>query len=265
MSNSDLWLRDTATFYGKLIITLFISMLIIVRNWTKLCEIVYKSYLVGFELEFAELAFPYKKELFKILGTMISNDELLRSMGCIRLLEIGVKTGDNIQFYPDNTHFIGVDWNVRLAEYLNDENHSLEFGHINVERLIIGDGSNLKQIKTGSVDVVVSIRSLCSIKSPLNTFDEIKRILAPNGKYIFMEHVPETKGYIVRWLQILLTRSGLWPSLFGNCRLNFDFMEEIKGAGFKRVRSRSITLNGPVSQIFHLTLTGRHVLGVAIR
>lgn len=64
---------------------------------------------------------------------------------------------DNIQFYPDDIHFIGVDWNVGLAEYLNDENHFMEFGHINVKHLIIGYSSNLKQINSGTVDVVVSI------------------------------------------------------------------------------------------------------------
>ncbi|KAI4477841.1 hypothetical protein M0804_012321 [Polistes exclamans] len=265
MSIGDVWLRDTVMSYGKIIVTLIILIYIIFRKWPKLCEIVYKAHLLGFEMELAEIAFPYKKELFKILETIVSNDKSLRSKGCIRVLEIGVKTGDNIRFYPDNTHFIGVDWNTKLAEYLNDDNHSWQFGHIFVERLIIGDGSNLKLIPDNHVDVVVSIRSLCSIKLPLNALDEIKRILGPGGRYIFMEHVPETKDYFLRWIQIILTRSGLWPSLFGNCHLDFDIIREINDAGFKRVTSTSVILDGPVSQTVHLLLTGQHVLGVAMR
>ncbi|KAK2580145.1 hypothetical protein KPH14_012418 [Odynerus spinipes] len=181
MSSGDLWLRDTATSYGQIIILLFLIIFVINRKWKKLCERVYKAHLVGFELECAELAFPYKRELFKILRKIVSDDEILRSLGCIRVLEIGVKTGDNIQFYPEGTHFIGVDWNIKLADYLVDTNHSWEFGHIVLERLIVGDGSNLKEIPSGCIDVVVSTRSLCSAKSPRLAFSEIRRVLAPVG------------------------------------------------------------------------------------
>lgn len=80
-----------------------------------------------------------------------------------------------------------------------------------------------------------------------------------------MEHVPEKKDYFLRWIQIILTRSGLWPSLFGNCHLDFDIIREINDAGFKRVTSTSVILDGPVSQTVHLLLTGQHVLGVAMR
>lgn len=87
--------------------------------------------------------------------------------------------GENIQFYPKGTHLIGVDWNIRLGEYLVKGNRSRQFSHVIIERLIVGDGSSLREVSTGCVDVVVTTRSLCSVRSVKGTLEEIYRVLAP--------------------------------------------------------------------------------------
>lgn len=166
-----------------------------------------------------------------------------------------------------------------------------------IERLIIGDGSSLKEVPTGCVDVVVTTRSLCSVKSVRSVLQEIRRVLAPvrlyltrtfilyipnlyryllsdklriffymqGGKYIFVEHVPEKKGTFIRWLQIALTRTGIWPSLFGDCRLDADCIAEIENAGFEKVSWTFLALEGYVSHSFHLSLSKQHVFGIATR
>ena len=88
-------------------------------------------------------------------------------------------TGENIQFYPDSTRLIGVDRNLRLPEYLTKGNRSWQFSHIIIERLIVGDGSCLREVPTGYVDAVVTTRSLCSVISLQSTLREIHRVLAP--------------------------------------------------------------------------------------
>ncbi|EZA53390.1 Methyltransferase-like protein 7A [Ooceraea biroi] len=237
----------------------------IIRKWPGLRKDIYKAHLLGFEIECAELASPYKEHLFKALQYIVSNDEMLRSMGSIRILEIGVKTGENIQFYPEGTHLIGVDWNVKLGEYLVKGHRSWQFSHVIIERLIVGDGSSLKEVPTGCVDVVVTTRSLCSVRSIRSTLQEIRRVLTPGGKYIFVEHVPEKKGTCKRWLQIALTRTGIWPSLFGDCRLDADCVAEIENAGFEKVSWTFLALEGYVSHSFHLSLSKQHVFGIATR
>ncbi|XP_076673605.1 thiol S-methyltransferase TMT1A-like [Andrena cerasifolii] len=265
MSNSDLWIRDLITNYGLLSIVLILTAFWIYRKWSDLQKSVYRGYLTGFEVECAELALPYKKYLFELLQNVVSNDCVLRSMGCIRLLEIGVKTGENIQFYPDSTHLIGVDRNLRLAEYLIKGNRSWQFSHIIIEHLIIGDGGHMDDVPAGYVDVVVTTRSLCSVTSIESTLKEIRRVLSPGGRYLFIEHVPESEGTFVRWLQKVLSQTGIWPSFFGGCHLDVDPIVHIKNAGFDRVTWDTFTLEGYVSQSFHLTLSRRHVLGVAVR
>nr|XP_012234060.1 PREDICTED: methyltransferase-like protein 7A isoform X2 [Linepithema humile] len=265
MSNYDLWIRDILTSYGVITMIIFCIMIWIIQKWPIWRKNIYRAHLLGLEMEYAELASPYKEHLFKALQCVISNDEMLRSMGCIRILEIGIKTGENIQFYPEGTHLIGVDWNVKLGEYLVKGSRSCEFSHVIIERLITGDGSSLKEVPTGCVDVVVTTRSLCCVKSMQSTLQEIRRVLAPGGKYIFVEHVPEKESTFIRWLQIALTQTGIWPSLFGDCRLDADCTVEIENAGFEKTSWTFLDLEGYVTHPIYLTLSRQHVFGIATR
>ncbi|OAD53556.1 Methyltransferase-like protein 7B [Eufriesea mexicana] len=172
---------------------------------------------------------------------------------------------ENIQFYPDGTHFIGVDRNLRLAEYLIKGNRSWQFSHIIIEHLIVGDGSSLKEIPTGHVDIVVTTRSLCSMTSLKSTLREIHRVLTPGGRYLFIEHIPENEGTFIRWLQKMLSQTRIWPSLYGGCHLDIHPIVDIKNTGFNHVTWDTFTLEGYVSQTFHLILSRQHVLGVAVR
>lgn len=93
MSSNDLWIRDVITNYGLLLLVVILIGILISRKWLNLQKRIYKAYLTGFEVECAELMTSYKKHLFKSLQHVISSDKVLKSMNCIRLLEIGVKTG----------------------------------------------------------------------------------------------------------------------------------------------------------------------------
>jgi len=95
MSNNDLWMRDVLASYGVIAVLVLCVVIWIIRKWPTLRKDIYKAHLLGFEVECAELAGPYKEHLFKALQCIASNDEMLRSMDSIRILEIGVKTGLN--------------------------------------------------------------------------------------------------------------------------------------------------------------------------
>ncbi|XP_066599526.1 thiol S-methyltransferase TMT1A-like [Prorops nasuta] len=265
MSTSDLWMRDLFLTYGLTLLCLLIGFYLFARKWQKLRKHCYRSHLIGFETECAELALPYKEKLFKHLQTYESSDLTLRSLKCIRLLEIGVKTGENIQFYPEGTRLLVVDWNLKLKEYLQSESRAWQFSHVQIEHVIHGDGSSLKDVPTGFVDVVVSTRSLCSVKSINATLREIRRILAPGGQYIFMEHVVDKESMFVRWLQQFLSYTNIWPSLYGDCRLDLDIAKEIEKVGFTKVQLTPITLMGQASNSLHLFLSKYHIIGTANR
>lgn len=98
MSTTDLWMRDIVTYYGSVLFGFMIVAWILARQWNRFKEHLFRTYLLSFEAECADLAAPYKKQLFEPLRKIESNDEILRSIGRIRILEIGVKTGA-IEFF----------------------------------------------------------------------------------------------------------------------------------------------------------------------
>ncbi|XP_058804216.1 N6-adenosine-methyltransferase TMT1A-like [Phymastichus coffea] len=265
MSSGDLWMRDLITTYGLALLVSACALIVFSWSWSRFRQNHFKSFLLGFECECAQLASAHKKRLFSVLRQTVSHDELLRSLNRIRILEIGVKTGDNIQYYPEGTHFIGVDWNRKLGEYLVNGDRSWQFAHVIFERLIIGDGSCMRAVPTGCVDVVVTTRSLCSTDSITDTLREIHRVLAPGGTYLFMEHLPDKPGSFVAWIQMMLTKTKIWPSLFGACRLDFDPIEHLERSRLKNLSWQRIVLQGYVSQPHHLLLSRHHIIGSASR
>ncbi|XP_074102862.1 thiol S-methyltransferase TMT1B-like [Cotesia typhae] len=264
MATCDIWIRNIISIYGLLLIIMLIIYYFVNSKWCKLTNYIYRSHLLGFESECAEVAVPYKRRLFESLNNLESYDKFLRFNNCIRVLEIGVKTGQNIQFYPNGTHLIGVDWNYKLKEYLTESDHAWQFSHIEIEKLIIGDGSCLiKDIPNNYLDAVVTTRSLCSVSSVPEVLKEIRRVLAPGGVYLFLEHIPDTKDALTRWLQGFLTKTKIWPSLFGDCRLDSNPLKFIQSANFKSVEWEKIKLRGYVSQPYRLNLTCYHIMGTA--
>ncbi|XP_057325497.1 thiol S-methyltransferase TMT1B-like isoform X2 [Microplitis mediator] len=263
MAACDISIRNIISIYGSLIIIILLVYYFIHSKWCKLTNYIYRLHLVGFESECAEVAVTYKKRLFESLNEIQSSDKILRFNNCIRVLEIGVKIGQNIQFYPNGTHLIGVDWNYKLKEYLTESDQAWQFSHIIIEKIIIGDGSYLKDIPDNYVDAVVTTRSLCSVASVPDVLCEIHRVLAPGGIYLFFEHIPDEKDALTRWLQGFLTKTKIWPSLFGDCRLDSNPLECIQSANFKSVVWEIIKLRGYVSHPYRLNLTCYHIMGTA--
>lgn len=96
MSYIDLWVRDLGAHYGLMVIISLIIILCVVSRWSKVRETWYRDYLIGFETECSDLAAFHKRRLFEPLKCLVSADEVLRDLGRIRILEIGVKTGSLI-------------------------------------------------------------------------------------------------------------------------------------------------------------------------
>ncbi|XP_015120552.1 methyltransferase-like protein 7B [Diachasma alloeum] len=265
MGAIDLWIKEILTVYGSTLLITLVIVSIVNWQWARFVKNIYRLHLVGFEAECAELAGNDKKRLFAPLNGAFSNDEILQSERAIRLLEIGVKTGENIQFYPDRTHLICVDWNRKLEDYLTKSDRAWQFSHVKFEKLIIGDGTSLKAIPSNCVDAVVTVRSLCACSSVRETLREIRRVLAPGGKYFFLEHIPDKEETFARWLQGFLTKTKIYPSLFGDCRLDSNPLYDIKTAGFSKVSCESIVLKGYVTHPYHLYLTRNHIMGTATK
>jgi ubiquinone/menaquinone biosynthesis C-methylase UbiE len=81
-----------------------------------------------------------------------------------------------------------------------------------------------------SFDAVVSTLVLCSVDSPERTLNEIRRILRPEGKLYFIEHVlAKDFPHLIKWQRFF---QPFWVNACGNCHLTRDTESNISRAGF---------------------------------
>src|SRR5882724_10985111 len=85
-------------------------------------------------------------------------------------------------------------------------------------------------MEDGSVDTVVTTWTLCSIPDAPRSLREMRRVLSPGGRLLFVEHgrAPDAG---VRWWQDRLAPA--WRCLSGGCHLNRPIGDLIEGAGFR--------------------------------
>jgi ubiquinone/menaquinone biosynthesis C-methylase UbiE len=140
------------------------------------------------------------------------------------VLEIGGGTGANL------AHYRNVDW-VTIAEpdpFMRSRiGPKLEDARVPVE--VSAAGAEALPFPDGSFDTVVSTLVLCTVPDQAAALDEVRRILRPGGRLLFIEHV-RAAGSMARWQDRL---EPLWRRLFGGCHPNRDTVAAIEEAGFE--------------------------------
>ena len=82
----------------------------------------------------------------------------------------------------------------------------------------------------GSVDTVVCTLVLCTVHDLDATLTEIRRLLRPDGRLLFIEHVAAEPGSRLRRWQDRLERP--WRRLAHGCHTNRDTEGALRNAGF---------------------------------
>jgi len=190
-----------------------------------------------------------KKELFSSLHNIESKDPQMKKENAIKILEIGVGTGLNFEYYPNGTRLVVVDPNPHFDKYYN-ENRG-KFPNIHSEEIIVCYGEDMDMIESNSVDAVVITLVLCSVSDTEKVLNQIKRVLVPGGKFYFLEHVREfdSKKYRLRQIvQDVLTNLRIWPTILDGCCLNRRTLEVVKNAGFSSVEGENFYVPLPGAQ-----------------
>lgn len=178
----------------------------------------------------------YKEALFSALSGQV--------------VEIGPGTGVNLSHYPRGIRWLGIEPNPYMIPYLRSEAERLGFP-IEIRDEAVPDLS----LPDGSADAVVTTLVLCTVGDVERTLQEIRRILKPGGRYVFIEHVAAPVGTRTRRLQELVCP--VWSFLADGCQPNRELWQALEKARFRSLKYTSFHVPIPV--------VGPHIAGVAIR
>jgi ubiquinone/menaquinone biosynthesis C-methylase UbiE len=142
-----------------------------------------------------------------------------------RVLEIGAGSGRNLPFYGSSAkQIMALEPSpklVAMARSVQPSEIPVSFLEASAETIPLDDRS---------VDTVVTTWTLCTIPQAAAALSEMRRVLRPGGKLLFVEHgLAPDQG--VRWWQDRLTPP--WKSISGGCHLNRPIRTMIEATGFR--------------------------------
>jgi len=144
-------------------------------------------------------------KFYDYMDTMIKDEvrKKVLSHAYGKVLEAGVGTGKNLQFYPDNCEVTGIDFSPGMLEKARTRIQ----GKTNVTLLEM-DIQNL-DFPNDFFDTIVGTCVFCSVPDPDQGLKELRRVCKPDGKLIFLEHIRSEKqmmGVVMDILNPLVVR-----------------------------------------------------------
>lgn len=142
------------------------------------------------------------------------------------VLEIGMGPGLNLPFYNPAcvTKVIGVDPNDAFL-HLGESRHR----NSRVPLEIVRAPAEHLPLRDHTIDTAVITYTLCSVEDPEQALREVRRVLRPNGRVLFLEHGLSPEEDVARWQHRL---NPIWRSLAVGCNLTRPVVELLQRAGF---------------------------------
>jgi SAM-dependent methyltransferase len=142
-------------------------------------------------------------------------------------LEVGFGTGLNLPHYSTRVEcLVALDSERMLPDRVR---RRIEETRFPVELSYI-DAQGPLPFADASFDTVVTTFTLCSIADPLRALAEMRRVLHPSGRYLYLEHGLGLTPGIQKWQ----TRLTPFNRIIGcGCHLDRSIDKLILGAGFQ--------------------------------
>lgn len=144
------------------------------------------------------------------------------------VLEVGFGTGLNLEHYPLAVESLtGLDPNS--ADDLPAVGERVLAARFPVERFDLPADGGLP-FDSGRFDSVVTTWTLCSIPDPAAALREMRRVLNPQGRYVFIEHGRAPIASTARWQDRI---DPFWARISDGCHLNRDIDRLVEEADFE--------------------------------
>jgi len=143
-----------------------------------------------------------------------------------RILEIGMGSGINIQYYdPAKVEKL---WGLEPSAGMRKKAQArVEAAAFELEWLDL-PGEEIP-LDNSSVDTIVLTYTLCTIPDWQGALQQMRRVLKPGGKLLFSEHGQAPDAAVKKWQDRI---NPLWGKIAGGCHLNRDIPELLRQGGF---------------------------------
>jgi ubiquinone/menaquinone biosynthesis C-methylase UbiE len=147
------------------------------------------------------------------------------------VLELGCGGGLNIPFVQTTQikSYHGLDPSPRLL----DASRSAAQAKGLIADIQAGIGEAMPYADA-SFDTILVTFTLCSVESQAQTLSEMRRVLRPSGKVLFLEHGSAPDASVQRWQRWI---EPVWKQIGGGCHLTRPVISAYRDAGFKMAQS----------------------------
>ncbi len=169
----------------------------------------------------------------RLIGCACASKPIMRQRAKVvplasgRVLELGVGGGLNLAFYDPGkvTELFGVDPSDELRD------RALAAPRPDGLKVDIAAGTaEALPFEDGSFDTVVCTFTLCSVQSQAAAIAEARRVLKPQGRFLFCEHGLAPDVGVAKWQSRI---EPVWKAIAGGCHLTRPIGGAIEAGGFQ--------------------------------
>lgn len=143
------------------------------------------------------------------------------------ILEVGVGTGKNFDYYPKDARITAIDFSEAMLKQAAlkkvRKNTNVELELMDVQSLPFADNS---------FDTVIGSFVFCSVPSAVKGLKELYRVCKPGGQVLLLEHVLSSKPVIAGIMNLV---NPFVVALFG-ANINRNTVKNVKACSFASVR-----------------------------
>lgn len=150
--------------------------------------------------------------------------ELFEKIEGKKILEVGVGTGKNLEFYSTDKEVTGIDFSEKMLE--KAKNKSKDKDHVTLMEM---DAENMT-FEDNTFDTVVTSCVFCSVPDPVKGLKEIRRVCKNGGKVIMLEHMRSNKPVVGK----IMDRINFIPLHIWGANINRQTLKNLQEVGFNK-------------------------------